>query len=225
VYKHTNTAYKLIYGRAFRNPSTFERYWEPNPALTSERIETYEVAREQRLNRRVNLITSVFHYKLDGLIIGVPVTKTRLQYRNASNANATGVEMELSGQPTDWLETAASFSIERSRIDSSQRMQNSPVRLGQFRASVPLARQRLMLSGAVRYIGSRLDANALSVPAMTPVDVTATARHFRPGLELQLGVRNVLNQAFSDPLSPEHATSRMPDPGRSMFVKLTWRYD
>src|SRR5689334_22865769 len=30
VYKRTATTYKLMYGRAFRDPSTFERYWTPN---------------------------------------------------------------------------------------------------------------------------------------------------------------------------------------------------
>jgi len=127
VYKRKSTTYKLMYGRAFRNPSTFERYWEPNPELQSERIDTFEIAREQKLHRRVNLITSAFHYRLGGLIEGVPISDTELQYRNTSRADATGLEMEVNGQPTDWLETVGSFSVQRTRaIDSGGRLQNSP---------------------------------------------------------------------------------------------------
>jgi outer membrane receptor protein involved in Fe transport len=226
VYKRDSSTYKLMYGRAFRNPSTYERYWEPNPALEAERIDTFEVAREQSLHRRVNLITSAFHYRLGGLIVGVPVGEGILQYQNASKANATGLEVEVNGQPTDWLETAASFSMQRTRgVNSEQMMENSPVRLGQFRASVPLARQRLMLAGAVRYLGSRLSAYGYRVPAVTLADVTLTAPHLHPRLELQLGIRNLLNTVYSDPLSPEHSSQLMPGRGRSVYVRATWRHE
>jgi len=225
VYKRGSTAYKIMYGRAFRNPSTYERYWEPNPALYAERINTFEVAREQRLHKRVNLITSVFHYRLSELIVGVPIGGV-LQYQNAAKANATGLELAVNGQPTHWLEAAASFSIERTRgIDSSQKLQNSPVGLGQFRATVPLAHQRLLLSGAVRYLGSRLESDGGSVSAGTVVDLTATAVRLQPRADLQFGVRNLLNTVRSDPLSPEHTPHLMPAAARSIYVKLTWRHD
>jgi iron complex outermembrane receptor protein len=226
IYKQRSQAYKLMYGRAFRNPSTFERFWEPNPSLDAERIDTFEMAREQRLFRRANLVTSVFHYRLGGLIVGVPISESRLQYQNVSRARATGFEVEINGRPANWLEAAAAFSVQRTRAaDSSQRLQNSPVRLGQFRASVPLASQRLMLSGAVRYLGSRLGAYGDPVSAATLVDLTATATRLGPGLELQLGIRNVLDTSYADPLSAEHATQRMPAAGRSIFLRLTWRHD
>jgi outer membrane receptor for ferrienterochelin and colicin len=225
LYRKRNGAYKLLYGRAFRNPSTFERYWEPNPSLNAERIDTFEIAAEQRLHRRVNLLTSVFHYRLGGLIVGVPVTETRLQYQNVSRAQAIGLEMEVNARPADWLETAAGFSIQRTRgQDASQRVQNSPVRLGQFRASVPLG-PRLTLAGAVRYVGSRLGAFDDTVPAATLVDLTVSAARLGRGLDLQLGIRNLLDASYSDPLSAEHATQRMPAAGRSVFLRLTWRHD
>ena len=65
------------------------QYWEPNLELQSERIHTFEIAREQNLHRRLNFITSAFHYRLRGLIEGVPVGDNILQYRNAATADAT----------------------------------------------------------------------------------------------------------------------------------------
>jgi len=226
VYTRSSTTYKLMYGRAFRNPSTYERYWEPNPELHAERIHTFEIAREQRLYRRVNLITSAFHYRLAGLIAGVPLEGGTLQYRNASRADATGLEMEVNGQPTDWLETAGSFSIQRTRgINAEDRLENSPVRMAQFRASTPLARQRLILGGAVRYMGSRLGADGTAVGAVTLADLTVTAPRVHPRLELQFGIRNLLNTAYSDPLSPEHITHLMPRAGRSVYLRMAWRHE
>jgi outer membrane receptor protein involved in Fe transport len=226
VYKRSGTTYKLMYGRAFRNPSTFERYWEPNVELHAEQINTFEIAREQKVHRRVNLITSAFHYRLGGLIEGVPISDDKLQYRNSSRADATGLEMEVNGQPTDWLETVGSFSVQRTRgTYSGGRLQNSPVRLGQFRASVPLADQRLILGGAVRYVGSRLGADGSGVPAVTLADLTVTAPRLHPHMELQFGIRNLMNAAYADPLSPEHLTHLMPGAGRSVYVRLSWHRD
>jgi outer membrane receptor protein involved in Fe transport len=225
VYKRHSRVYKLMYGRAFRNPSTYERFWEPNPALQAERIDTFEIAREQRLPRRLNLVTSVYHYRLGGLIVGVPSSDGGLQYQNVSRAQATGLEMEISGQPANWLQTAASFSIEQTRgADAGQRLPNSPVRLGQLRASAPLTRF-LTLSAAARYLGSRLGARGDAVRAATLLDLTLTAARVGAGTELQLGVRNVLDTSYSDPMSLEHATERMPGAGRSIFLRLSWRGD
>ena len=225
VYTHKSSAYKLLYGRAFRNPSTYERYYDPNPALQAERINTVEFSREQSLRKRLNLITSVFQYRLGDMIQGVPVGDNMLQYQNVSKAVATGLEAELNGHPTNWLETSASFSTQRTRgFDSGDRLQNSPVRLGQFRASVPLAKQRFMMSGAVRYMGSRLAADDSRVAAVALADATVTALRLHPSLDFQVGVRNLLNKAYSDPLSPEHAPLLLlPRTGRTFYVKLTWR--
>lgn len=224
VYTRRRSTYKLMYGRAFRNPSTFERYWEPNPELQAERISTVEFAREQSLHKRVNLITSVFRYGLTNLIQGVPISADTLQYRNTWRATALGLEAELNGHPWDWLETVGSFSLQRTRgIDDQQHLQNSPASLAQFRASAPVWRQRLMVSGAVRYVGSRLNAYAERVPGVALADLTLTAQRLSPGLDLQIGVRNLLNQAYSDPLSAEHSPHFLHGPGRNVYVRLIWR--
>ena len=58
-----DTSYKFIYGKSFRDPSTYEQYWEPNALLESEKVHTIEVVREQNLTERFNLSTSLYHYR------------------------------------------------------------------------------------------------------------------------------------------------------------------
>ncbi len=58
------TTYKISFGRAFRNPSTYEQYWEPNPLLAPETVNAFEIAREQRLWGRLDLVASAYHYRL-----------------------------------------------------------------------------------------------------------------------------------------------------------------
>jgi outer membrane receptor protein involved in Fe transport len=226
VYKRSLTTYKVMYGRAFRDPSTFERYWTPNPSLLAERIHSIELAREQRLHQRLRLLTSVFYYRLSGLIQGVPTSADRLQYQNSSKASATGVEIELNGHPFQWLDTTASYTAHRVRgVDDQTRLENSPAQIAQIRASVPFDRDRMVIAGAMRYISSRLTSIDGAVPAATVFDLTGTSKVGNRGMELQFGVRNLFNEQYADPLSPEHLIAVLPRAGRTVYVKLTWHSD
>ena len=213
-----------MYGRAFRNPSTYERFWEPNPLLEAERINTVEFTREQSFLQRWTFVGSVFHYVLGGLIEGVPISDEVLQYRNVSRARATGAEFELGGPAASWLEMHASFSAQRTRgISSHDLIRNSPARIVQFTASTPIPKAKLRLTGGIRYLSARLDARDMRMPDVTVVDLTLTRQRLTRGVDAQFGVRNLLNRGYSDPLSPEHIPYRLPAPGRNAFVKLTWR--
>ena len=225
VYQRSSTAYKMTYGKAFRNPSAYERYYVPNPSLTAERLQSIEFSREQQLGQRLKLLTSVFRYSLGGLIQGVAIAdRVTLQYQNNSQVSATGVEVELSGHPFQWLDTTMSYTIHRVRgIDGQHRLENSPSRIGQFRAAVPFARDRIMLGGAVRYVSSRSTAFAGVVPAATVLDLTVNGKIPGSVLDLQFGVRNFLDQQYADPLSPEHSSAVLPRAGRSAYLKFTWQ--
>lgn len=226
VYKRNGATYKLMYGKAFRNPSTFERYWTPNPSLAAERIHSIELAREQQLHQRLRLLTSVFYYRLNGLIQGIPVTEGTLQYQNSSKASAAGVEIELSGHPFEWLDTTASYTAHRVRGEDDQtRLQNSPAQLVHLRAAVPFAQKRMVLAGAMRYVSSRMTAFEGVTPSATVFDLTGTAKVGKRGTDLQFGVRNLLNEQYADPLSTEHLSAVFPRAGRTVYVKLTWHGD
>lgn len=219
-----HTSYKIMYGRAFRNPSTFERFWEPNPALRPEHMNSFEVAREQRF-RGLNFVSSVFHYRLGGLIEGVLVRENILQYRNVSASKATGVEMEASGKLAARLDISASLSFYRARYAGpSRELPNSPARQAQFRTALPLASNRLIFSGAVRYLSSRATLYDSRVPPVVLADLTATTNRLHRNFDLQFGVRNLAGRRYADPLSLEHFTEVMPRAGRTAVLKLIWRY-
>jgi len=218
------TSYKFMYGRAFRNPSTYERYWEPNPLLEAERMNTYEVAAEHTIAKHLDLIGTAFHSRLDGLIQGVAVTDTILQYRNVAATQSTGAEAEIQGQPVEWLHLSASLSANRTRYaEPSRLLPNSPARLANFTVAYALPGKRLNLSSAVRYLSPRQDAYGAPVPGVTLADLTLTSGQIYRDFNLQLGVRNLTDKIYGDPVSQEHLLAVMPDAGRSVFVKLTWQ--
>jgi len=221
VHRHETTTYKITYGRAFRNPSTFERYWLPNPDLRAERIHSWEVSREQQISQNISILASTFHYRLGGLIQGVAISDNALQYRNRSQVTSTGVEFELNSQISQRLNTTLSFTGHRIRGVGGQTLENSPERIAQFRASAPFAQKRFSVGGAARYLSSRRTATNEQANSTAVVDLTAIARVGPPQMELQFGVTNLLGTRYFDPLSPEHSLPFFGRAGRAFYVKLT----
>src|SRR5439155_13894178 len=62
-------SYKFLYGRAFRNPTAFELFYDDggvsatgNPDAKPEKVDTFEVAVERKLTRRINALVSAYKY-------------------------------------------------------------------------------------------------------------------------------------------------------------------
>jgi outer membrane receptor for ferrienterochelin and colicins len=225
VYKAgERSAYKFLYGRAFRNPSAYERYYVPNPQLDAERMHTFEFVREKDLGRKLDAVATVYYYRLSGLIEGVPSIDNLLQFRNVRNSHAVGAEFELRGRVTSWLETAASGSWQRVRYGGGVKLPNSPEKIVQFRAGAPLFRDRLGLSLAARYLSRRRTPYGWEVGGAPVADLTLTTKRLHPQFDLQFGCRNLLDRHYFDPLSEEHPLPLMQRAGRSFHLKMIWHY-
>jgi len=87
-----------------------------------------------------------------------------------------------------------------------------------------LARNRLTVSAATRYLSSRLSPYGYRVDPVFLADATATTSHLHRNFDLQLGIRNLANCRYVDPLSTEHLIEVMPGAGRSVFFRLIWHY-
>jgi iron complex outermembrane receptor protein len=233
VYRPTSTtALKFMYGRAFRHPSAYETFYDDgysylgNPSLRPEKAHTLEIAWERRLGQQVELAASAYQYRVAGLIETVTTESGLFQFQNISRARATGVEFEIRSRPAWWLEASASLSVQRAKNQTlGQTLVNSPGRIAHFRAAVPLARNRLTLSSALRYVSSRVAADRGRVPGMFIADATAATHRLHRDFDFVFGVRNLLDRRYSDPLSQEHLTRELPLPGRTAFIKLIWQHE
>jgi iron complex outermembrane receptor protein len=224
VYRPTpEVAYKLLYGRSFRNPSAFERFYEPSPLVGPEKVNTFEFGREQRLRGRLILTTSAYHYLLRGLIEGVLVRDGTFRYENTSKTQATGVEVELAGRPIEHLEASASVSVQKaSNRSAGTEMANSPRTLAQFRLGAPLFHDRLDLATSIRYFSARETMYSSSVGPVGLVDLTVNAYRLGGSFDLQFGIRNLGNRTYFDPMSTEHLPHILPRAGRTAYIKLIW---
>jgi outer membrane receptor for ferrienterochelin and colicins len=224
-------SYKMLYGRAFRNPTAFELFYSDeeaqtiaNPNLRPEGGNTFEFVVEGKLNPRFNALISAYRYEIHDLIVGNYTSDEDFQYQNSDTVRASGVEMELNGHPTRWLDFVASLAIQRAvNSRSDYPLPNSPGQLGNIRLAVPLFTQRVSLAGSLHYMGSRQTLAGATLPVLFLPDIVISSNHLTSNLDFQAGVRNVSNAEHLNPLGLNNQVDTLRAPGRTFFVTLSWR--
>jgi iron complex outermembrane receptor protein len=224
------TTFKFLYGRSFRHPSSFERFYDdngvsvlPNPGLRSENAQTFEVAAERRIGRGWNAVASVYHYRLTDLIEGVREERGLLQYRNVADMRAGGAEFELNGRSRSGLEGAASIGVQQVTGQAGDRVPNSPAALSKLRGAFPVERFGLTFSAGVQCMGSRLTLSRARLEPACLADITGTTWRLHPNYGLQFGIRNLADRTYYDPVALVSTVDRIRQDGRAVFVKLIWR--
>jgi len=228
--RSSKTVYKAVYGRPFRNPSAFEKYFDDNETLISnlnlhpEHANTFEVTAEHKFSQKVSGILNLYQYRTDDLIEQVfPADGSTPQYQNITRARSTGIEMELSAKLAHEVELLGSATLQQA-IDADSRLvlPNSPEILGKLRAGLPVFRNRFFVSSSMRFMNPRATVAGALVSAVFLQDLTVSTRHpLLPGFDLQLGIRNIWNTVYFDPVAL--AIDTIQQDGRSVYLKVVWR--
>ena len=137
------TAFKFLYGEAFRAPSVYELYYEiegfkSNPSLKPEKIRTYEIVWEHYIGDRFRMTTSGFHYDVRDLMDQFTDDDGDLIFRNSGRVRAKGLEMELEKKWARGLESRVSYTFQDAKPQAGELFSNSPRHLGVVRLSAPL---------------------------------------------------------------------------------------
>src|SRR5579862_2221802 len=218
--------YKLLYGRGFRKPSAFELYFDdgrsgaPNPNARSESADTLEIDIERRIGKRINLVAAAYGYQMHDFLVAAYTNAGLIQYQNVGKIRATGFEVEINGRLAAWLSATASYAFQESHdYDADGVLENSPSHLAKLHFAVPLRRKFDLSSGMQYYSSLRTLAGAQTTPVYL-ADFTITSKHLFPNLDVQFGLRNTFNRQYSDPIALSPVVDTMPQPGRSLFVRL-----
>jgi len=224
------SAYKFLWGQAFRDPNQYEMYYADgitqlaNTSLRPEHADTVEISGEHKLNERLSGLITVYQYWLGNLIQAVATDQGLLQYQNVARANARGIEGELSGKPYRWIETTASLAVQRATDGVTHAvLPNSPGWVAKFRSATPLLKDHLRAAAALQYLSARTTLAGAVVPSYWLTDLTFTTNRIHPDYDVQFGVRNLLNRAYYDPASAGLPEDQLLQNGRSIFLKLVWR--
>lgn len=229
-HRASGTSYKLLYGRSFRNPTPYELYFDDgvtdiaNTALLPEKADTFEFVTEQRIAKWLQAVVSLYHYRIDDMILAQFVAEGALQFQNAGSASASGVELEAVRRFDSGAEFGGSLAFQRT-VDRLTRypFPNSPGQVGKLRAALPLFRNRLSLAAAFQYLGKRQTLAGETMPRALLTDLVLSTNRLTWALDLQFGVRNLFNRRYFDPVALTPIVDEMPGPGRTVFLSLVWR--
>ncbi|MBL8473345.1 MAG: TonB-dependent receptor [Rhodocyclaceae bacterium] len=223
------TALKLIAGSAFRAPNAYEANYvypgqqKANPSLKPEHIRTYEAVWEQAISTHTRFAVTAFQYRITDLINLVTDPNDGLQqFRNSAPVSARGVEGEFERVWDNGLRLKGSLTLQSTRdTTSGGSLTNSPRRLAKLQAQWPLLGHQLGVAGGIFYLGRRTSLGE-DVPGYTLANVNMTWRP-APHWNLSLGVYNLLDRRYSDPLSEIYAVTgltAMPQPGRRLQAQV-----
>jgi outer membrane receptor for ferrienterochelin and colicins len=232
VYKPTaKTDLKLIYGRGFRNPSSFDTLWDnnrlspvANPPLRPETTNAYELDVDHAFTSRFRTRASAYRYSVNDLIQQVFLPAGGSEYVNTDKVRATGASLELACLLPAGVEASASMQIQRAVFGSgSVLLANSPGQVGKLRVTAPFWRDRLTLSAGVQGLGQRQTFAGKTLSwAILPEAVVAT-KPFAGGFQVTAGVQNLSNSFYREPVGLSSQVDSMTGAGRGFYFTLSWR--
>ncbi len=226
VYQYSpRTAYKVVYGHPFRNPSAFEQYYNDGglsylaaPPLRPETAHTFQGSLERRVGGGWTLTATGFHYLIQHVIDAVSDADGVQQYQNTGSIHTTGGEMEMSGKFSGGIETTASMVWQSATGGQPAAwLSNSPRQLAKLRIGIPAGR-RLFASADCQYTSARAAALGGRLGGFLLTDAAATLR-LGQRFDLTAGVHNLFDRRYEDPVNL--TVDRIRGDGRSAFLRLT----
>lgn len=223
------TTLKFLYGEAFRAPNVYERFYYPNPyaQLAPEKSRTFEIAAEHYFARHHRVGVSVYRYDVFDLISQDVTGAGEIYFANLDCARAQGVEVELEGKYQGGLHLRASYALQRA-VDgvSGARLTGSPRHLAKAGVILPFGRERYTAGLELQYHGTARTLADRSARAFLLGNLTLTAHElpFARRIQAAVSVYNLLNTRYGYPGAEDHVQDILPQPGRTLNVRVTYKF-
>ncbi len=219
------SAFKILYGSAFRAPNPYERfYFDNQPDLQPEKIQTYELVFEQYFARDYRLNISAYHYDVEDMITQITTPADELLFENVDEVCAKGIEFELEAKYSCGLMARASYTLQHAEDGLNQELTSSPRHLGKLNIIAPLYKDKvfggleLQCQSSTRTLaGERADGFVIA-------NFTLFSREIVKGLDVSVSVYNLLDAEYGYPGAGDHLQDVLRQDGRSFRVKLTYHF-
>lgn len=227
------TTVKFLYGRAFRGPSAYERFYSDggltqkgNTDLNEEKVDTYEIVLEQEITRHFTGALIGYFYLADDLInLTTDPTDGLLVYQNISEVRGRGIEAEIRGHFDHGLRGRLSYSIQKAVDELAlSELENSPRHLIQGNLQIPFYNELLFGGAEVRYMANRTRGSQNQAPSYWIANFTIYSRNILRGIELSLSINNIFDHRYFDPSPVELLQPVLEQDGRTWQVKLTGHF-
>jgi outer membrane receptor protein involved in Fe transport len=229
IYKPTpRTGVKILFSRGFRNPSSYDMFYADNgltqianTSLKPETTDTYEVDVDREFTKRISAAASVYRYRVGNLIQQIFTSAGPLQYVNRNHVHASGASVEL-GFQFNRFELTSSLEFQRAFFGDGPVLPNSPGQVGKLRATAPFWRSRIRVSGGFQILGQRNTYSGAAVPWVILPEAVITTKSLAGGLEISMGIKNLSNSFYRDPVGLSEAVDSMIGTGRTYYLNLAW---
>jgi len=227
------TALKVLYGNAFSAPDVYETspdfgvFYDDNLKLRPEHIQSLEGRVEQGLGQYFQLSSGVYRNRISDLITLVEVPADgNFQYQNDGSAQATGVDIALSGRATNGLQGKASFDYVDAHNENAghSALDNSPGPMAKLNVIVPLIDKWLFAGVEGQFLGRRLTLLQNSLSSYQVFNLTLLGHTVGKHVDIAASVFNVLDKKYFDPGRPEDPEDTIQQDGRSFRIKITARF-
>lgn len=227
----SETTVKALYGRAHRAPNGYERDFGDgvaqvaNPALRGERIDTLEFVTDHRIAQDLTVRGTVYRWTMHDLVVqGTDAVSGLQQYQSGEAVHARGLELSADKTWAAGARLRGSVSSQNVAYASGRELLNAPQVLGKINLSAPLPWAGLRAGVEWHAEGQRLSANGSRLGGYAVTNLQLSTEALAPGLELSLGLRNLFSKSYAHPSADSNWQNAIDQDGRSVRVKLAYRY-
>jgi outer membrane receptor protein involved in Fe transport len=231
LYTHDNdTTFKGMLGRAFRIANFYETNYRSafqlqNTSLTPERIYSYELAVEHRINRDSRISFNLFTQELDEIITQTQLDDSMTQFQNLNSAKSKGIEVQYDLRIKDGIKMFFAGSlITTENGNTNQQLTNAPKSTVTSGISIPLIGEKWSLAPQIQFTGSRKTITDETIGGMTSVNATVLGSDVLPNLDLSFGAYNLFDRDLASPGAEEHVQSSLPLYGRTVRAQATYHF-
>ncbi len=228
----TETALKLLYGRAHRAPNAYEAYYkeeglqDSNPELGGETVETFEIVADHRVSPELHLRASLYEWKIDDLIALVTRNEGDAQYQSVGTVTSRGLELSADHSWRNGARLRGNLSFQHATDAAGQRVTNSPRVLARLNFSAPLPYTPLRTGLELAYDDDRLSPAGTTVDGYWKANLHLVAERWIPGAQVSLSVLNLFDADYAHPSAsmPTHWSESFRQDGRSLRLKFDYRF-
>ncbi len=225
------TTLKALYGRAHRAPNAYERDYGDgvgavaNPTLQGESIDTLEFVADHRATRDLSLRASLYQWRMNDLVtLGIDPVSGLPQFQSGEGVKANGMELSADRTWTSGARLRGSVSVQDLAYDSGAKVLNAPRLLGKLNLSAPLPIAGLRMGYEMQYGSARPSNDGSSLGGYTVANLHLSTDRLARGLELSLGLYNLLDKRFSHPAADTNWQNAIEQDGRSIRAKLLYQF-
>ena len=231
--QHTASAgtFKVLYATAYREPSTFEKYYSlmevksGNPELDDEYVRSLEGIWEYAIDSRTQFTASAYRYQAEDIIAadfdGVN--------RNLSTIEGRGVEFEFYRTWPNRSAMRTSYSLQYPELEGD-RPANAPQHLFKLNMTAPISATSWNTGFEVQATSKRRTETGTTLSGYATANLNFVYAPSGQAWEAAFGIYNIFDQEYEDPVAldaymdPNVMRDGITQDGRNWRIKLVCRF-